>query len=200
MKADPFLCWKRSAFMPFPRLGVKFFHNDRFSGRENMSKPDDATKNKTNAMRILDRNGIPCRIHGYDATDGQIDGVSVAHKIGRPEELVYKTLVAMGTGGEYCVFVIPVAKTLDLKRAARAVGVKSVELIPVSEINKVTGYIRGGCSPVGMKKDYRTVVDASCLELESLIVSAGKIGLQMELKPEDLITITRATTDAVAAD
>jgi len=141
---------------------------------------------KTNAMRILDKSGISYNTYNYDIDDGLIDGVSVANKIGKPAEQVYKTLVTQGTSREYYVFVIPVAKELDLKAAAKAVGEKAIEMIKVSDINKVTGYIRGGCSPIGMKKEYKTVLDRSCQELSTFIISAGKIGHQIELPPEDL--------------
>lgn len=143
-------------------------------------------KIKTNAMRILDKEGIIYNSYTYDHSDGQIDGVSVAKKMGQPVEQVYKTLVTKGTSGEYYVFVIPVAAELNLKAAARAVGEKAVEMIKVTDINKVTGYIRGGCSPIGMKKDYKTVLDSSCEKLNTFIVSAGKIGHQIELAPGDL--------------
>ncbi len=143
-------------------------------------------KNKTNAMRILDKAGIRYNTYNYDHSDGQIDGISVANKIGQPVEKVYKTLVAQGASREYFVFVIPVAEELDLKAAARTVGEKSVEMIKVADINKVTGYIRGGCSPIGMKKDYKTVLDSSCKGLDTIIVSAGKLGHQIELSPMDL--------------
>ena len=165
-----------------------------------MGKSNDAGKSKTNAMRMLDRQKIPYRVHVYDAADGQIDGISAAEKIGRPRETVYKTLVALGSDGEYYVFVIPVAWKLDLKRAAKAVGVKSVEMIPVADINKVTGYVRGGCSPVGMKKEYVTVLDASCLSLPCIVVSAGKIGLQMEMNPDNLIKAVKARTESISAE
>lgn len=141
---------------------------------------------KTNAMRILDKSGITYKTYTYDHSDGQIDGVSVAEKIGQPLERVYKTLVTQGTSREYFVFVIPVADELDLKAAARAVGEKAVEMIKVADITKVTGYIRGGCSPIGMKKEYKTVLDSSCEVLDTFIVSAGRIGSQIELVPNDL--------------
>ena len=139
---------------------------------------------KTNAMRILDKAGIPYELQTYSPDDG-IDGVSVARKLGQPVEQVYKTLVTKGRGGHF-VFVIPVAAELDLKAAARAVDEKAVELIPVKDINKVTGYIRGGCSPLGMKKAYPTVIDSHAREWETIVVSAGRIGWQMELSPERL--------------
>lgn len=141
---------------------------------------------KTNVMRILDKENINYLAHAYEHSDGQVDGVSVAKKIGQPIDKVYKTLVTKGVGKEYFVFVIPVDSELDLKAAARVVGEKSVAMIPVADINKVTGYIRGGCSPVGMKKQFTTVLDSSCKHLETMIVSAGKIGHQIELSPTDL--------------
>ena len=140
---------------------------------------------KTNAMRILEKNKAPYVMHSYPPGDA-VDGVTVAGKIGWPVALVYKTLVTKGRSGGYFVFVIPVAEELDLKKAAKAVGEKAVEMIHVKDINKVTGYIRGGCSPVGMKKQYPTVIDASAEPLDRFLVSAGKIGFQVELKPTDL--------------
>lgn len=144
---------------------------------------------KTNAMRILDKAGIPYQTHEYDHGDDFSDGVSVARKIGQPLERVYKTLVCRGASKTYYVFVIPVSQELDLKAAARAVKEKSVEMINVSEINKVTGYVRGGCSPLGMKREYETIIDESCILLDTIIVSAGKIGYQIELSSEDLIRV-----------
>ncbi|MBQ4516064.1 MAG: Cys-tRNA(Pro) deacylase [Clostridia bacterium] len=149
---------------------------------------------KTNAMRIIEKEKIPYNSYTYDASDGAIDGVSVAHKMGQDEKKVYKTLVTKGTGRDYYVFVIPVAKELDLKACARSVGEKSVEMIKVSDINKVTGYIRGGCSPIGMKKEYKTVIDSSCLELDTMIFSGGKIGFQVEMAPDALIRLVNADT------
>jgi Cys-tRNA(Pro)/Cys-tRNA(Cys) deacylase len=144
---------------------------------------------KTNAMRILDKAGIKYNTYTYDNSDGHIDGVSVAEKIGKQVEQVFKTLVTQGHSGNYYVFVIPVAEELDLKAAARTVGEKSVEMIKVSEINKVTGYIRGGCSPIGMKKDYMTVLDDTSILCDTIVFSAGKIGLQVEVKPDDLVNL-----------
>ena len=119
-----------------------------------MAKKD---KNKTNVMRILDKAKLPYTPHEYDHEDGAVDGVTVAARLGQKVEEVFKTLVCHGHSGDYCVFVIPVAEALDLKKAARAAGEKSVEMIPVRDINSVTGYVRGGCSPIGMKKSYKTV-------------------------------------------
>ena len=152
---------------------------------------------KTNAMRILDKAGISYNIYTYEHNDGFIDGISVAKKIGQPVERVFKTLVAQGSSKEYYVFVIPVREELDLKAAARAVGEKAVEMIKISEINKITGYIRGGCSPIGMKKGYKTVLDSSCQRLETIIVSAGKLGCQIELKPEYLIRLVHCRIDKI---
>jgi Cys-tRNA(Pro)/Cys-tRNA(Cys) deacylase len=141
---------------------------------------------KTNAMRILDQKNIGYNMNTYDSKDGKIDGVSVAEKIGKDPSTVYKTLVCQGSSGNYYVFVIPVAEELDLKKAARAADEKKVEMIAVKDIQKVTGYIRGGCSPLGMKKEYRTFIDSSADSLENIIVSGGRIGSQIELKVEDL--------------
>ena len=150
--------------------------------------------NKTNVMRILDKAHIPHQEYTYDHSDGKIDGVAVAEKMGQPLEQVYKTLVTKGSGRNYYVFVIPVAKELNLKAAARAVGEKSVEMIHVKDLLQVTGYIRGGCSPIGMKRAYPTVIDVSCQKLSTIIVSAGKIGYQIELGVEDLLSLTQAQT------
>lgn len=153
---------------------------------------------KTNAMRILDKAGISYNTYTYDTGDGLIDGISVAEKVGKPAEKVFKTLVTQGTSREYYVFVIPVAMELDLKAAARAVGEKAVEMIKVADINKVTGYIRGGCSPIGMKKEYKTVLDSACKGLDEVIVSAGKIGYQLELSPNALIKLINCRIESVA--
>ncbi|WP_079506120.1 Cys-tRNA(Pro) deacylase [Mesobacillus jeotgali] len=144
-------------------------------------------KVKTNAMRILDTQKVPYEILTYDSNDGKIDGVSVAGKIGRETAQVYKTLVAVGASKNLYVFVIPVEAELDLKKAAKEAGEKKVEMLPVKDIQKFTGYIRGGCSPIGMKKNYATFLDESGKELETIIVSAGKIGYQIELSPESLL-------------
>ncbi|TJX14155.1 Cys-tRNA(Pro) deacylase [Tissierella creatinini] len=155
---------------------------------------------KTNAMRLLDKEKIKYTVHTYENKDGQIDGISVAHKLGIQVEKVYKTLVTQGHSKDYFVFVIPVEKELDLKAAAKAVGEKSVEMIHVADINKVTGYIRGGCSPIGMKKKYKTVIDSSCNALDTIIVSAGKIGFQIELAPRDLISVIDGGVEKIIMD
>lgn len=149
---------------------------------------------KTNAMRILDKAKVRYLCHYYEHGDGAIDGISVAEKLCQPVSQVFKTLVTKGNGPNYFVFVIPVAEELDLKAAARAAGQKSVQLIPVKEINAVTGYIRGGCSPIGMKKPYPVVIDESVLMQSTVMISGGKIGCQVEIAPTDLIHLTNAKT------
>lgn len=153
---------------------------------------------KTNVMRILDSAHITYNTYTYESKGGAVDGVTVAGKIGQPVEKVYKTLVTRGASKNFFIFVIPVSKELNLKAAAKAVSEKSVEMIRMDEINKVTGYIRGGCSPIGMKKDYRTVIDDSCEKLASMIFSAGKIGFQVEITPEELIGLIHAGVGPVA--
>ena len=143
-------------------------------------------KVKTNAMRILDSKKIEYNMISYDISDDNIDGISVATKIGRDVSEVYKTLVTQGTSKELYVYVIPVNENLDLKKAAKVAGEKKVEMIHVKDINKFTGYIRGGCSPIGMKKQYKTFINDTGKELENVIVSAGKIGYQIEINPFDL--------------
>lgn len=152
---------------------------------------------KTNVMRILDKAGISYNTYTYDSSDGLIDGISVAEKIGKPIDHVYKTLVTQGTSREYYVFLIPVSEELDLKAAARAVSEKAIEMIRVTDINKVTGYIRGGCSPIGMKKEYKKVLDSSYEELDTIIISSGKIGYQTEISPNDLIRLIKCRTESI---
>lgn len=148
-------------------------------------------------MRILDKAGIAYNTYTYDHSDGLIDGISVAEKMGQDLERVFKTLVTQGTSKDYYVFVIPVAEELDLKAAARAVNEKAVEMIKVVDINKVTGYIRGGCSPIGMKKAYKTVLDNSCKGFDTIIISAGKIGHQIELSPDSLIQLIHCKKESI---
>ena len=153
-----------------------------------MAKQKDV---KTNAMRILESMKIPFEHYTYEC-DEFIDGLQIADKLSLPYEKVYKTLVTVGRSKNYYVFVIPIAKELDLKAAARSVGEKSVEMIPVKEINNVTGYIRGGCTAVGMKKQYVTRIDNSALAQEKIFVSGGRIGSQLELLPTDLARASKA--------
>ena len=136
-------------------------------------------------MRFLDRNKIPYEYQTYEC-DEFIDGISVADKIGLPHEQVYKTLVTVGKSGGHYFFVIPIAAELDLKKAAKAVGEKSVEMLHVKEITKVTGYVRGGCTAIGMKKQFRTVIHESAASFEKIFFSGGKIGFQVEVRVEDL--------------
>lgn len=155
---------------------------------------------KTNAMRLLDAAGISYTSHTYDASDGSIDGVSVAQKLGEEPERVFKTLVTVGASRNYYVFVLPVENELDLKKAARTVKEKSIEMIPVKDINKVTGYIRGGCSPIGMKKQYPTVVDETAILFDTIIFSGGKIGFQIEMAPDDLFRLIGAQACDITVD
>lgn len=150
------------------------------------------SKVKTNAMRILDSEKIQYGTQTYDISDGLIDGVSVAKKVGEDPKTVYKTLVTQGHSGEFYVFVVPVSEELDLKKAAASVGEKRVEMIHVKDIQKHTGYVRGGCSPVGMKKAYPTVIDVSARSIDHIVVSGGKKGVQIILAVDDLVKAAHA--------
>lgn len=155
---------------------------------------------KTNVMRLLEQKKVKYIPHEYPHGDEAVDGVSVAESLGQPVEKVFKTLVARGASKKIYVFDIPVAEELDLKKAAKAVGEKSVAMVHVKEINELTGYVRGGCSPLGMKKQYPTVFHDSCENLDTIMVSAGKIGYQVELAPAELIKLTKAiTADIITA-
>lgn len=145
---------------------------------------------KTNVMRVLEQKKVPYTAHCYVET-GETNGVKVAELLGEPPDHVFKTLVTVGKTGRNYVFVIPVARELDLKKAAKAVGEKSVAMIKAKELLPLTGYVHGGCSPVGMKKFFRTTVDGSAKECETFYVSAGKIGYQIELAPSDLGRVIR---------
>lgn len=142
---------------------------------------------KTNAMRFLDSKKIAYSVNTYECEDF-IDGVHIAQMLGQDENMSFKTLVTKGKSGGYFVFVLPVAKELDMKKAAKAVGEKSVEMVHVKDINAVTGYIRGGCSPLGMKKQFPTVVDQSAQGFETIIISGGRLGSQIMLSPSDLVS------------
>ena len=146
---------------------------------------------KTNAMRILESMKIPFEHYTYEC-DEFVDAIQIADMLNLPYEKVYKTLVTVGNSKNYFVFVIPIAEELDLKKAAKSVGEKSVEMIHVKDINSITGYIRGGCTAVGMKKQYVTRIDSSAKELSKIVVSGGRIGSQIELSPEDLAKAARA--------
>ena len=148
---------------------------------------------KTNVMRVLEQKNIPYTAHAYDQLAGT-DGVSVARQLGQEPERVFKTLVARGASNTVYVFGIPVEESLDLKKAARAVGEKSVAMIPQKELLPLTGYVHGGCSPVGMKKRYRTVFHETAGLFGTIMVSAGKIGFQVELEPAALMELVGAST------
>ena len=154
---------------------------------------------KTNVMRLLEQKKVKYSAHQYAHCDDAVDGVTAARLIGMKPEKVFKTLVARAPGGVY-VFVIPVAAELELKKAAKSVGEKSVAMVHISEINALTGYIRGGCSPLGMKKQYVTVFHSSALSLETVVVSAGKIGFQVELGPGELIRLCRGKTADIVCE
>ena len=141
---------------------------------------------KTNAMRILEKQKIPYVFKIYECEEFT-DGMETVRRLGLAPEEVFKTLVTIGKNRNYFVFVIPVAEELDLKKAAKAVGEKSVEMIPVKDITKITGYVRGGCTSVGMKKQFPTVLHKSALDHEKIWVSGGRIGLQIQLAPQDLL-------------
>ena len=147
---------------------------------------------KTNVMRILDQKKISYTPHTYPCSGGAVDGATVAGLIGVAPERVFKTLVTRGASKQNYVFVVPVMKSLNLKAAAKAVGEKSIEMIHQAELLPLTGYVHGGCSPVGMKKQLKTVIDDSAQGLETMVVSAGKIGFQVELSPADLAGLVRA--------
>lgn len=152
---------------------------------------------KTNAMRILDKAKVAYKVNTYEC-ETFIDGVHVADMLGQDYDSSFKTLVTTGKSGEHYVFVLPIDRELDLKKAAKAAGEKSVEMLHVKDIQDVTGYIRGGCTPIGMKKNYKTVVHESALQFDEIIISGGKLGLQLVLSPEDLGRVTGAVfTDII---
>ena len=156
-------------------------------------------ESKTNAMRILDRHKIDYRSYSYDGSRA-LSGIEVATALGQNPKQVFKTLVTVGKSHQHYVFMIPVAEELDLKKAAAAAGEKSVEMVHVKELLGLTGYVRGGCSPVGMKKAFPTVFDESVNNVPTVMVSAGKIGFQIECAPADLIKLTRAATAHITTD
>ena len=144
---------------------------------------------KTNALRQLDKENITYEVITYDTSDGLIDGVSVAKKCNEEMDYVFKTLVLEGSDKNYYVFVIPVEKQLDLKKAAKVLNLKSIAMIAQKQLLPLTGYVHGGCSPIGMKKSFPTIVDSSIEDKEYMYVSAGKVGLQMKINPNDLIRV-----------
>jgi len=148
---------------------------------------------KTNAMRILDKINAEYNVITYDVKDNKIDGISVSKKIGRDEEYVYKTLVTQGISNNLYIIVIPVRQEIDFKKVAKVTNEKRIELLDLRELQKYTGYIRGGCSPIGMKKQYKTFIHESALEIDRIIVSAGKIGFQIEINPNLLRDIVEGS-------
>ena len=154
---------------------------------------------KTNVMRVLDQKKIPYAAHTYPA-DGPIDGVSVAGFLGQDVERVFKTLVTKGSTGAYYVFDIPVAENLDLKKAAKAVGEKSIAMLPQKELLPLTGYVHGGCSPVGMKKQFPAVFHETVVLFDTICVSAGKVGAQVELAPQALLDLLGASAADITVE
>ena len=155
---------------------------------------------KTNVMRLLDQKKIPYTPHTYDVSDGALDGVTAAKRLGIPSETCFKTLVTAGASKRNHVFVIPVEKELDLKAAAKAAGEKSIEMLKQAQLLPLTGYIHGGCSPIGMKKRFSTFIDASAETLAEMTVSAGKIGRQVTLAPKDLAAFVGAGFAEIAKE
>ncbi len=151
---------------------------------------------KTNAQRIVERAKISINTYTYDQ-DNFIDAVAIAEKLGLDPLRVFKTIVTHGKSGRNYVFVVPAPFTIDFKKAAKSVGEKSVELVHLSDLEKLTGYIRGGCSPVGMKKLFPTVIDKSAAEYDKIFCSAGRRGLQMEIAPTDLASLIGAKFDDI---
>ena len=155
---------------------------------------------KTNVMRILEQKKIPYQAHQYPHGDEAVDGVTVARLLGQNPAAVFKTLVTRGASKACYVFAVPVAAELDLKKAAKAVGEKSIAMLHVNELTPLTGYVRGGCSPVGMKKQFRTVFDASAEQHAAIMVSAGKIGYQVEVEPHALAGLVRGSFADIVTD
>ena len=155
---------------------------------------------KTNVMRTLEQKQIPYTAHTYPTDGGAMDGVSVAAYLGQDPESVFKTLVAKGASGQYYVFDIPVADSLDLKKAAKAVGEKSIAMLPQKELLPLTGYVHGGCSPVGMKKQFPTVFHETVEIIDTIMVSAGKIGFQVQCDPAELLALLDAATADVTVE
>ena len=149
---------------------------------------------KTNVMRILDQAGIPYQTAGYEADENDLSGAHAAEELGVDPDIMYKTLVAKGEKRGYLVFCVPVLEELDLKKAAQAAGDKKIELLPLKELLPVTGYLRGGCSPIGMKKQFPTYIEETCLLYDQVYFSAGKRGRQIVLSPNDMLSLIGAQT------
>ncbi|MBQ9483066.1 MAG: Cys-tRNA(Pro) deacylase [Ruminiclostridium sp.] len=155
-----------------------------------------AKEAKTNAMRFLEKNKISYSEQTYEC-DEFVDGITTANALGQPLDSTFKTLVAHGKSGNYYCFLIPVDRELDLKKAAKSVGEKSVELLPLKDLTAVTGYVRGGCTPIGMKKQFMTVVHLSAEDLDEFYISGGRIGLQIKLSPRALVEAIRGRFDDI---
>lgn len=151
---------------------------------------------KTNAMRILEKKKLPFRVNYYTCEEF-IDGIHIADMLSQSYDMSFKTLVAVGRSKENYVFVLPIDKELDLKKAAKSVGEKSVELLHVRDIRDVTGYIRGGCTAIGMKKQFKTVIHSSCLDFEEIIISGGALGVQLFISPSDFLLATGGKADNI---
>ena len=156
-----------------------------------------AKEAKTNAMRILDKKGIRYDVLRYECSEFT-DGVSIAEAEGAPVDQTYKTIVTKGKSGDYHVLVIPVAKEIDLKAAAAVSGEKSLEMVHVKDLFGLTGYVRGGCSPIGMKKQFATVLDESARQYDRIYISGGRIGLSLCLAPDDILAFTRGVMAPIA--
>ena len=154
---------------------------------------------KTNVMRVLDAKKISYKSHSYDP-DPSLTGEDIAHFLEEEAGKVFKTLVTQGKSGAYYVFVIPVVAELDLKKAAKASGEKAISMIKQKDLLPLTGYVHGGCSPIGMKKPFKTYIHETALQYEKMYVSAGKVGFQVELAPKDLIAVTGSIVADVVAD
>ena len=141
---------------------------------------------KSNAMRLLEESSIQFVPHEYDISDGEIDGRSIARKLGKSNDEVFKTLVTQAPGPEYYVFVVPSSGELNLKKAAKAAKVKSIEMIPLKKLLPLTDYVHGGCSPIGMKKKFPTFIDETAILFDRMFVSGGYVGLNLEIAPEEL--------------
>ncbi|MBE6377987.1 MAG: Cys-tRNA(Pro) deacylase [Lentisphaerae bacterium] len=150
------------------------------------------TNTKTNALRLAETAGLFFTAYEYDISDGRIDAVSIAEKIGRPADGVFKTLVTQAPGREYFVFIVPAASELDLKKAAKVSGKKSIELIPMKELLPLTGYVHGGCSPLGMKKLFPAFIDETAVLFDTICVSGGRVGLNIAVDPEALASVINA--------
>lgn len=165
-------------------------------GRESMAKRE--RHQKTNAMREVETSGFDFDVHTFDC-DGARSGIEVARILGEDPDRVFKTLVTQAKSGEHYVFMIPVALELDLKRAASSVGEKAVHMIPSRDLLPLTGYVHGGCSPIGMKKPFVTTIDETAQLFDTIYFSAGRIGAQIEMDPDDLVTMIGAHYAALTA-